>query len=249
MKKNKLITIIILIYSINIGAQSINAKIIYGKKSNVIIDAKKKNSAAGFMLKEVFINMKKIEYLLKFNEQKSIFEIVEKMDSDLNRNSMSNQLSKSLGGGDGTYYTNRKNNSLYHQKEFESNTYLIKHLQILDWKLEQEKKKIGKYICYKATKKDYYIGSSGRKIPIDIIAWYTPEIPFSFGPLKYNGLPGLIIELSNNKVTFFAKEIQLNLKENIDIMKPKKGKEVTQIEYDSIITGLAKSFRKRYKRN
>lgn len=54
-----------------------------------------------------------------------------------------------------------------------------------NWKLGQEKKKIGNYICYKATKKDFFIGSSGNQVPLNIIAWFTPEIPYSFGSLKY----------------------------------------------------------------
>jgi GLPGLI family protein len=138
---------------------------------------------------------------------------------------------------------------LYHQKEFESEIYLIQHSEVIDWKLSQEKKKIGIYTCYKATKKDFFIGSSGNQIPRNITAWYSPEIPYSFGPLKYNGLPGLILELSNDKVTFFAKKIYLNIKEKTSIEKPKKGIEISKKKYDSIRRGLAADFSKRYKRN
>ena len=30
---------------------------------------------------------------------------------------------------------------------------------------------------------------------IDIVAWYTPQIPVSHGPAEFGGLPGLILEL------------------------------------------------------
>jgi GLPGLI family protein len=104
----KLTLILILIYSVSINAQEINAKIIYSKKSSILIDAKKKNSAEGSLLKKAFINMGKIEYILNFNENKSIFKIIDRMDSDVNKNSMAIQLSKSLGGGNGIYFTDRK---------------------------------------------------------------------------------------------------------------------------------------------
>ena len=52
--------------------------------------------------------MGKIEYILNFNENKSIFKIIDRMDSDVNKNSMGIQLSKSLGGGNGIYFTDRK---------------------------------------------------------------------------------------------------------------------------------------------
>ena len=253
MIKNKLLLILILIPLITLNAQENNGKVIYNKKSNANIASKiaskKKNSAAGLLLKKVFTYMAEIEYTLEFNEQSSIFRIKEKMTLDVNRNSMAIQLSEDLGGGNGTYYTNRRKEMLYHQKEFESETYLIKHSEVIDWKLSQEKKKIGIYTCYKATKKDFFIGSSGNQIPINIIAWYSPEIPYSFGPLKYNGLPGLILELSNDKVTFFAKKIYLNIKEKMSIEKPKKGIEISKKKYDSIRRGLAAGFSKRYKRN
>jgi hypothetical protein len=41
----------------------------------------------------------------------------------------------------------------------------------------------------------------------------------------------------------------LNPKSEEEIKKPNKGHEVTKIKYDSIVSGLAAGFSKRYKRN
>lgn len=56
----------------------------------------------------------------------------------------------------------------------------------IEWKLINDFRKIGKYRCQKAITKKY-----GR----NWTAWFTPEIPFPFGPYKFNKLPGLIIEI------------------------------------------------------
>lgn len=56
----------------------------------------------------------------------------------------------------------------------------------IDWKLVNEYKKIGNYKCQKAITKKY-----GRTW----IAYFTKDIPFPFGPYKFNRLPGLILEV------------------------------------------------------
>ena len=59
-------------------------------------------------------------------------------------------------------------------------------LKLFQWVIDSEKKAIKGYNCQKAT-----THFAGR----DYIAWFTGEIPISDGPYKFNGLPGLIIEL------------------------------------------------------
>jgi GLPGLI family protein len=55
------------------------------------------------------------------------------------------------------------------------------------WKIDESKtKKIAGYQCYKATA--VFRGSN-------VIAYFTKELPYSAGPFKFYGLPGLILEL------------------------------------------------------
>jgi GLPGLI family protein len=63
-------------------------------------------------------------------------------------------------------------------------------LPIMKWKLLNEKKIIGEYNCKKAS-----VEFRGRTY----YAWYTMEIPISLGPWKFNGLPGLILEVDDQK--------------------------------------------------
>jgi len=56
----------------------------------------------------------------------------------------------------------------------------------IKWELINESKKIGSYRAFKA--KSTF---RGRKY----VAWYTPEIEVNAGPWKFQGLPGLILEI------------------------------------------------------
>jgi GLPGLI family protein len=56
----------------------------------------------------------------------------------------------------------------------------------IDWKILNEKKKIGDFEVVKA------VGDYGGR---HWIAWYCSDIPFPFGPYVFYGLPGLILEV------------------------------------------------------
>lgn len=71
---------------------------------------------------------------------------------------------------------------------------------------------------------------------ITITAWYAPEIPINQGPEGYWGLPGLILEVNDGKTTILCSKIVLNAKDKAEIKAPNNGKEVTQTEYDEIVT-------------
>ncbi|NRD21299.1 GLPGLI family protein [Winogradskyella eckloniae] len=71
---------------------------------------------------------------------------------------------------------------------------------------------------------------------IEVVAWYSPQIPVNQGPDGYWGLPGLILEVNADRTTILCTKIVLNPEEKEAIDKPKKGDEVTQAEYNDIVT-------------
>ena len=83
------------------------------------------------------------------------------------------------------------------------------------------------------------------EIPKEIIvtAWYTPEIPVNQGPESYWGLPGLILEINDGTTTILCSKIVLNAKEKADIKPSKKGKVVSQKEYDETVIKKMEEFR------
>lgn len=77
----------------------------------------------------------------------------------------------------------------------------------------------------------------------DVVAWYSPQIPLSQGPLEYWGLPGLILEVNVGKTTMLCSKIVMNLEGEEKIKAPDKGKIVTKTEYQEIISGKMKEMR------
>ncbi|MCP1301583.1 GLPGLI family protein [Chryseobacterium sp. S0630] len=107
----------------------------------------------------------------KFHENSPIEEQM-KYTSDFPEN---------IGITTGKIYVTFKTSNEYFKYE-ETNT--------INWQLINEFKTIGKYKCQKAIKKKY-----GRTW----IAWFAKDIPFPFGPYKFNKLPGLILEVYDDK--------------------------------------------------
>lgn len=85
---------------------------------------------------------------------------------------------------------------------------------IQDWKLTNEKKKVKDLNLQKAT-----TNWGGRSW----IAWFTADIPFQEGPYKFHGLPGLIVEMYDDKYNY-----KFELVKTQKIIKPVKN---TYIDY------------------
>ncbi len=72
-------------------------------------------------------------------------------------------------------------------------------LPTIEWAMSSDTRKIGNFICQKAT-----CNFGGR----NYTAWFAPDLAFSYGPWKLGGLPGLILEAADekNEVSFIFKE-------------------------------------------
>lgn len=99
-----------------------------------------------------------------------------------------------------------------------------------EWEITAETKKIGDYKCYKAIYQLPIINRNGVAKNVPIVAWFAPNLPFSYGPKGYNGVPGLILELTERKTTYQATSISLNAIEKIKINLP-SGKRITEEDY------------------
>lgn len=218
------------------------------------------------MIEERMKGMFEKTFVLNFDRSASIYKEEEKLDAPGGNGGM--RMMGSMMGAGGTYYKNVKDKTYSVDKEFMGKEFLIKDaLPQLEWKMESETKVVGGYTCYKATAVKPADASDFRnyrekekkeekkeekekttnfmdefEVPKEIMitAWYTPEIPVNQGPEGYWGLPGLILEVSDGKTVILCSKVVMNTKEKAEIKAPKVGKEVTQKEYDEIVTAKMK---------
>ena len=241
MKTKIILTILLIILSFNLVCQTKNysgeviyeAETVYEDIDNLKIKGFSKKQRRDFIA--LLKNQNKLKYKLLFSKEESIFKEIKKLELSENKFNLVR-----ISVGEGIFYVSK--NTL-HQKEFSGKLFLINVPQF-KWKLTQESKKIGNYICYKATTSIEISTSRGKSIR-KIIAWYTLQIPFNYGPKEYNGLPGLILELQQDKLLLKALKINLFSKKKLDIKKPTKGERVTLKEYDSIVKEVFYSRRRK----
>jgi len=81
----------------------------------------------------------------------------------------------------------------------------------LNWKLESQKQQIGLYNCQKAT-------ATFRCATYTV--WFTTAIPLPIGPWKLGGLPGLIVEATNENIGLTYKLIRVTYPVAIDTKYP-----------------------------
>ena len=186
------------------------------------------------------------EFTLIFNKQASLFSEVEKLEEDGPGGGRMKAGISMMSGTGGLVYKNIAESQLKEQIEFFGKQFLIEdQLEDFGWKLGKETKMVGSYTCYKATAKRQVVnrtmkssdkgGSTTDTAYVDVVAWYTPQIPVSQGPDIYSGLPGFIMEVNFKNTTILCTKIVLNKDKEVKIDVPKKGEVVTRDEYTAQI--------------
>jgi len=112
---------------------------------------------------------------------------------------------------------------------FKTNEYLVSKNTISNWSIKNESKIIDGKLCYKAIASDIDYGGKEKK-SYEVIAWFCPQIPFSFGPVFYGNLPGLILEVSYLDIILIATRVEYKVDEK-KILKPQGQKLITIDDY------------------
>ena len=265
--KNKLVFWAILM-PLFISAQDFQGKAYYNSKSVMELGSfgATMSEAQKKQIQERLKNRLEKTYILSFNKEESVFKEDEKIDAI---SGATDTWGKNFSPGE--QYKNIKDKSLLQKQEFYGKQFLVKDaLLSIDWQMSSETKQIGKYTCFKATaeipsydltwydfswnrlrnnnetKSDSINGEEKEEKEVkmtEVVAWYSPQIPVSQGPLEYWGLPGLILEVSYDKTTMLCSKIIMNPEEKTKIKAPDKGKIVSKNEYQEIISGKMQEMR------
>lgn len=227
----KIILFLILFCSFNLIVAQKNGKITYKAyfaKSEATEELRNKNIMSYQEILDEEMMAEMLTFNLDFNEYESLFYLSKSLISEHEDQERKKYVIGLFYGYD-NIYINKTEDILIEQLYYAFGTLLkLKKASFINWKLTSETKEISGYKCYKATY-TYIQKWRGREFPWEVIAWYSPEIPLQYGPIRYSGLPGLILELSESNRGFIVDKISFS-KEKVEIKKPNKGELLTEEE-------------------
>jgi len=172
-----------------------------------------------------------IQKELTFNSNESVYKNVageELEDFNMSSDDGSFQIKIMQDETEDICYKNLREKKKSHQKGIMGKEFIVNDdLEMLKWKITNEKIKYLEYECQKAVieNEDDFI-----------VAWFTSQIPTQAGPSTFHGLPGTILLVNVNDGEHEIKATDVNLRdlEKDEIVKPKKGKKVSEAEFEEI---------------
>lgn len=222
----KLIHLFFFLVSFNCFSQVTNGKIEYGLHISTF-EGLEKTTRMKEAYSKAMENTQYLNYDLIFNTNESFFSLKEGLGID----ERGYFFAKLFSGYEGTVFQDSEFS--YSEINSELGRFVIKKETKRNWILENETKVINGFVCFKATAIKTIINSKGI-FHFPIIAWYCPQIPLSYGPNGYGGLPGLILELQVRNILFGVKKLDLKPDQIIVLPKRKDYKIVTEKEYESL---------------
>jgi GLPGLI family protein len=187
-----------------------------------------------------------LEFTLIFNQATSFFYLEKKLFSD---EDAADSAQTDLG-----YFGRIKQqpkNYITEELEEAFGKFLVSR-PYQTWELHDETKTIGEYLCFKATTSYTITTPQGKLFKRNFTAWYTPQLPYKFGPAGYGNLPGLIIELQGKNFTYGVQKIEFynneETKEN-EMPKLKNKKQITEEEFEKLAAKDEERWRKKRNKN
>lgn len=236
--------------SINATAQMKEGKISYERKINM------HRNLPDPQMKSMVPEFRTDKFELIFNESVSLFRsVVDEEAPDPFANAGG-------GGGGGMRFNFRMPSAntftdLAKQMQYEGREFFEKEFLIVDslkqykWKLSEETKTIAKQLCKKATtmisapqmRMRISMGGSANNTDTtantlrapketELVVWYAENIPVSFGPDSYNGLPGVIMEIDQDNGANVTTAVEVSAKyPKKELVAPTKGEKMNRAQF------------------
>jgi GLPGLI family protein len=235
-----------------VEAQTISGKISYRyvMDSSILVNAlntyqekyPENYATYGPLMREAADVAGNIEYSLAFNAEESMFRQVRDASSLSALNPLVVNMAASFSGllNRDFYLNTAKRTRLFETVPPGSSDVLqVKQAyEMYDWNITGKQKVIGKYQCQEA------ITDTGGKV---LMAYFTSQIPFPYGPANADGLPGVILELCIGiecKAAYRAQEINLTTESSADMISLRKPRRIfTEAEYLELMATQGKSSR------
>ena len=235
MKLKVIQLVIFLIFNVGWSQGNNSALVVY----KVVFNQSKESlvptpvSKAVIKANDIIKNAEDVLATLTFNQMKSKYMV----NKTLHQDNKSINITEFFAGGEDVFYSDLSQKKLFKKTSSLGDTFLVNYPSI-DWIITGDKKLINNFLCYRAYRR---INPSSSIKQSSAEAWFCPEIPANFGPLYYNGLPGLILELRLLNTTFFVKEIRWLETPSI-VQFPTNIKEVSLEDYKNMVMEANPSF-------
>ena len=227
-----LTTFLALFMAMTLSAQNNSGEIVYLEKINIHKNLPPEMEA----MKDRIPEFRESNKVLYFNGQEALYKSKPKTEAEKEKQQeFRGEGRRGRRGGrfggrnaNSEYYTNIGDGFSVDSRNLFGKDFLIEgERNPIKWKITGEQKQVGSYLCQKATFQDS---------TENIVAWFTPMIPVAAGPNHYNGLPGMILHMDFDEGTrqITATDIELKALEDGMIVKPSKGKKVTEEEFNTM---------------
>jgi len=233
-------------------AQMKEGKISYERKINM------HRNLPDPQMKSIIPEFRTDKFELIFNENASLFRsVVDDEAPDPFANA---------GGGGGTRLNFRMPTAntytdLAKQMQYEERAFFEKEFLIIDslkqykWKLSEETKTIAKQLCKKATTmitapqmrmrvsggNNTDTTANTPRVPkeTELVVWYAENIPVSYGPDSYSGLPGVIMEIDQDNGATVTTAVEVSTKyPKKELVAPSKGDKMNRAQFQESMQKL-----------
>ena len=146
-------------------------------------------------LNDKILKTSPLSYVLKINNNKSLFKLVEKLSvGDVNAQSLRLRKIMSFQGDNVSVDVDK--DEIFEIRESLGAKFAVKtKVSDYKWNITSDTKIIDKYTCLKAVCQVPGLGRDAVLIKKEVVAYFCPELNYRFGPREFCGLPGLILEI------------------------------------------------------
>lgn len=199
----------------------------YPKEGSIEKSEKVEKSKLKYLYQDVDDAISTLRFDLEIDNKNITF----KTQDIIFHNERALRLAKSYTNSNDEYYFNITSNKNILKKYFLNQVFYIENNETINWTITNESKKIDSLLCYKATTiRESKIKNETKFTTIE--AWFCPSISIPYGPKGYHGLPGLIVEIIDDKTSMILEKISKNTK---PIVLPEIKNVISKNEFDSIV--------------
>ncbi|HVF80807.1 MAG TPA: GLPGLI family protein [Flavisolibacter sp.] len=251
----KILAITPLLFTLCAQAQTKEGKVIYERTTQASV------RSFGNLPPEIQAQMAKPRtdhFELLFTQQHSLYQFLPNAVDDGGGTFSGGGVTIQMrGGANDITYTDFEKGTRTDQREIMEKNFVVSDtLAKLQWKLSEETKTILTFAARKATattvntrpRTTMENGEMKREMisdTVNVVAWYTPDVPVSAGPTYAGQLPGLILEVNVNNGQSVTKAIEFSPKVAASkIKEPKDGKKLTAAEFTKEREKLMEEMRK-----